>query len=320
MKKRRLGNTQFEISAIGFGAWAIGGGDWMYGWGPQDDDVSVATIHRAVEQGINWIDTAAVYGLGHSEEVVARALCDLPPSERPLVFTKCGMIWDDRGNIKHRLKADSIQKEVNDSLGRLGAEAIDLCQIHWPIYPPGAPAPDIEEGWATLARLKDDGKVREIGVTNFDVGQLERIKSISRVSSIQPPYSLIARGIEDEILPYCLAEGIGVIVYSPMQSGLLSGKMTRERIASLPENDWRKTISPEFQEPKLTENLELVSRMREVGNRGGHSPADLAIAWTLRHPAVTGVIVGLRKPEQVDEAVGAGELRLSDEDARGLEA
>lgn len=320
MRKRRLGNTDLEISVIGFGGWAVGGGNWMFGWGDQDDDASVATIHRAVEHGINWIDTAAVYGLGHSEEVVARALRDLAPSERPLVFTKCGLPWNDRGKMKHRLKASSIQIEIEGSLKRLGVDRIDLYQIHWPAFPHGAPAPDIEEGWTTLARLRAEGKVRHTGVSNFDVGQLDRIRSIAPVSSLQPPYSLITRGIESEILPYCREHGIGVIIYSPMQSGLLSGKMTRERVASLPENDWRKTKSLDFQEPNLSRNLELVERLRNVGSRHGRSPAETAIAWTLRHPAVTGAIVGARRPDQVDQVVGAASFALSDADAREIEA
>ena len=305
METRRLGNTSLEVSRIGLGCWAMGGGDWLFGWGHQDDADSVATIRRAVELGINWVDTAPVYGLGHSEAVVGSALKSMPVSERPLVFTKCSRVWTPSGKIRHALEARSIERELEESLRRLGVDTIDLYQIHWPAYPGDGPAPDIEEGWETLSRLKDSGKVREIGVSNFNVEQLERIRPLAAIGSLQPPYSLIRRDIERDVLPYCNEHGIGVIVYSPMASGLLSGKMTRERIASFPSNDWRKTKSLEFQEPALTKNLACADRVRAVAEPLGHSSPEVAIAWTLRHPAVTGAIAGARRPEQLDDVVGA---------------
>lgn len=308
METRRLGDTDLEITRIGLGAWAMGGPDWAFGWGHQDDAESVATIRRAVELGINWVDTAAVYGLGHSEAVVARALRDIPPSDRPYVFTKCSRVWTKNGKIKHSLKRESIRREIEESLRRLDLDVVDLYQIHWPCYPPDGPAPELEEGWQSLVELEEEGKVRYIGVSNFNVPQLERIRAIAPVSSLQPPYSLLRREIEEEILPYCHEHGIGVIVYSPMASGLLSGKMTRERIASLPGDDWRKTKSLEFQEPRLSANLDLVERLRKAGRSTGHSPGEVAIAWTLRHPAVTAAIVGARRPDQLDEMVGAADL------------
>ena len=305
METRRLGNTSLEVSRIGLGCWAMGGGDWLFGWGHQDDADSVATIRRAVELGINWVDTAPVYGLGHSEAVVGSALKAMPASERPLVFTKCSRVWTPGGKIRHNLEAASIERELEDSLRRLGVDTIDLYQIHWPAYPADGPAPGIEEGWETLSRLKDSGKVREIGVSNFNVQQLERIRPIAEIGSLQPPYSLIRRDIETDVLPYCDEHGIGAIVYSPMASGLLSGKMTRERVFSLPRDDWRKTKSLEFQEPALTRNLACADRVRAIAEPLGHSTAEVAIAWTLRHPAVTGAIVGARRPEQLDDVVGA---------------
>ncbi len=315
VEKRRLGNSDIEITPIGFGTWALGGGDWTFGWGDQDDRESIAAIRRAVDLGINWLDTAAVYGLGRSEEVVAKAVADMPASSRPYVFTKCSLVWDKSKNNKigHSLKAESVKREIEDSLRRLRVETIDLYQIHWPTFPPG-PAPDIEEGWTTLAELRDQGKIRAIGVSNFDEGHLERIRSIAPVVSLQPPYSMLMRGVETEILPYCEKHNIGVIVYSPLQSGLLSGKMTRERIASLPKNDWRSKMNPEFREPKLSKNLELVEFLRTLGERHGRSVAEVAIAWTLRNPAVTGAIVGGRRPSQVEEIIGAMEFRLSEEE------
>lgn len=319
MEKRRLGTSDLDITPVGFGAWAIGGGDWAYGWGPQDDDESVAAILRAVDHGINWIDTAPVYGLGRSEEVVARALRELPPSMRPLVFTKCGLVWDDRRRVSHSLVPASIRREVDDSLRRLRVEVIDLYQIHWPAFPPGAPAPGLEEAWATLDDLRRAGKVRWIGVSNFSVEQMERVAPIAPITSLQPPYSMLMRGIEADVLPYCAAHDIGVIAYSPMQSGLLSGAMTRERIAALPADDWRRN-SPEFQEPRLSRNLALVERLREIGARHGHGPGVVAIAWTLRHPAVTGAIVGARRPAQVDGVVAAATFRLSADELAEIEA
>ncbi|MFO7167140.1 MAG: aldo/keto reductase [Chloroflexota bacterium] len=311
MEKRQLGHTDMQISVIGMGAWAIGGGGWLNGWGPQDDAESIATIHRAIERGINWIDTAAVYGLGHSEEVVGRAIKGM--RERPYIFTKCSRVWRDPMTIESVLKADSIRRECEDSLRRLGVDAIDLYQIHWP-----RPDEDIEEGWSTLVELQREGKVRWIGVSNFNVEQMRRAQAIAPIASLQPPYSLLDRGIEADVLPYCKEQGIGVIVYSPMKSGLLSGKMTRERALNFPPDDWRRR-NPEFQEPRLSQNLELVERMRAVGARYGASPGEVAVAWTLGHPAVTGAIVGMRRPDQVDEIVGAARLQLSEADRAEIE-
>lgn len=291
----------------------MGGGGWAFAWGPQDDRESIAAIHRALDLGINWIDTAAAYGLGHSEEIVARALAEIPPSRKPLVFTKCSLVWDEKGNISHNLNPGSLRKELEASLKRLRAEAIDLYQIHWPNFsfaPEGGSAPGIEEAWSTLADMKRAGKVRHVGVSNFSVAQMERIRPIAPISSLQPPYSIVSRGIEKEILPYCASHNIGIIVYSPMQSGLLTGAMTRERIESMPRDDWRRQ-NPDFREPKLTQNLLLVEKLRRIGLRHGRSPGEVAVAWTLRHPAVTAAIVGVRRPSQVDGVIGAADFRLS---------
>ena len=284
MKTKRLGNSDLQITPIGFGAWAIGGSGWEFAWGGQDDRDSIAAVHEALENGINWIDTAAVYGLGHSEEVVARALEGL--KNRPYVFTKCSMVWDERRQIGHSLKAESIRRECEASLRRLKVDAIDLYQIHWPI-----PDDEIEEGWATMAALKKEGKVRNIGVSNFNVGQMRRASAIAPVTSLQPPYSLIHREVEAEILPFAARSGIGVIAYSPMASGLLTGAMTRERIEKLPPDDWRRS-HPDFQEPQLSRNLRLVELLKAIGARHGRRPAEVAVAWVLHNPAVTGAIVG----------------------------
>lgn len=313
MDKRQLGNSDMTITPIGFGAWALGGSGWRFSWGPQDDAESVASIHEALEGGVNWIDTAAVYGLGHSEEVVGRALKEWK-GERPFVFTKCERTWDENRQIVPNLKADSIRRECEASLRRLNTDIIDLYQIHWP-----QPDEDIEEGWEALAKLKEEGKVRWIGVSNFNVGQMRRAMDIAPITSLQPPYSLIERGIEDEILPYCEENNIGVIGYSPMESGLLTGAMTRERIASLPEDDWRRN-NRDFIEPNLTRNLALVEILKEIGNRHGRTPGEVAIAWTLRHPAVTGAIVGMRRPGQAAGVLGAMTFRLSDDDLREIDA
>jgi aryl-alcohol dehydrogenase-like predicted oxidoreductase len=311
MEKRRLGNSDMDITRVGFGAWAIGGGDYAFGWGPQDDAESIATIEHAVASGINWIDTAAIYGLGHSEEVVGQALKNIAEADRPYVFTKCSLVWNEKREISHVLKADSIRAEVDKSLQRLDVDTIDLYQIHWPQFTPDSPDDDIEEGWATLKEIKDAGKVRWIGVSNFSVAQLRWIRKIAPVTSLQPPYSAIRRDIEDEILPYCEAHNIGTIVYSPMQSGLLTGKMTRERVANFPDDDFRKR-SKYFQEPELTRNLTVANLFAQIGKRHGLTAGAVAIAWTLRHSAVTGAIVGARRPDQIDGIVGAGGFRLSD--------
>jgi aryl-alcohol dehydrogenase-like predicted oxidoreductase len=311
LETRKFGNTDMEITPIGFGSWAIGGGGWSGAWGPQDDEEAVGAIRRAVELGLNWIDTAAVYGLGHSEELVATALKGL--SDRPYVFTKCSRVWDESGNVSDNLKKNSVKHECEDSLRRLQADVIDLYQIHWP-----RPEKDIEEGWSALAELKDEGKVRHIGVSNFDVSQMERAQSIAPVETLQPPYNLLNRGIEKEILPYCAEQDIGIIVYSPMRSGLLTGKMTRERVQDLPSDDWRRN-NPDFQEPRLSRNLELVELLEEIGKERGRSPAEVAIAWTLRHPAVTAAIVGGRRPDQVDGIIGAAEVRLSEDELESIE-
>jgi aryl-alcohol dehydrogenase-like predicted oxidoreductase len=300
-----------SLTPIGIGAWAIGGGGWQFAWGPQDDDASIAAIRKALDAGLNWIDTAAVYGLGHSEEIVAKAIEGR--QRRPYIFTKCERTWDEKGQISGSLKADSIRRECEASLRRLKVDVIDLYQIHWP-----EPDEDVEEGWSTLSKLKHEGKVRWIGVSNFNVAQMKRAASIAPITSLQPPYSIVSPGIEEEILPYTQANNIGAIVYSPMKSGLLTGKMTRERIAEMPDDDFRKrTVN--FQEPHLTRNLNLVESLREIGTAHGRTPGEVAIAWTLRHPAVTAAIVGIRSPEQVDGVIGAAEFRLSNDEVRRIE-
>jgi aryl-alcohol dehydrogenase-like predicted oxidoreductase len=311
MQTRQLGKTDLFITPLGFGSWAVGGGAWQFGWGAQDDRESIAAINRALDLGINWIDTAAVYGLGHSEEVVARAIKGR--AERPYIFTKCSMVWDEQGRISHSLKRESIRREVEDSLRRLQVDTIDLYQIHWP-----NPDIDIEEGWSTLSELKREGKVRYIGVSNFNVDQLQRAMKIDRVDSLQPPYSLIRPEVENEVLPFCEKNDIGVIVYSPMMSGLLTGKMTRERINSLPEDDWRGK-NPEFQDPRLYRNLWLAELLKNIGRHHGLSAGEMAIAWALRLSAVTGAIVGGRSPAQVDGIVGAADFRLSEDEIDGID-
>jgi aryl-alcohol dehydrogenase-like predicted oxidoreductase len=309
---RQLGNSDLHLTPIGYGAWAIGGGNWEFAWGSQDDDESVRTIERAIDSGINWIDTAAVYGLGHSEEVVAKALKNL--SSKPYVFTKCSMRWDNERKIYRSLKASSIQEELENSLRRLKLDVIDLYQIHWP-----DPQDEIEEGWEALAKLKEQGKIRFIGVSNFNVEQMKRAQKIAPITSLQPPYSLLNRRIEAEILPYCQENKIGVINYSPMVSGLLTGKMTAERIAEMPADDWRKR-SANFIEPRLSRNLKLVEILREIGKQHGVDPGVVAIAWTLRHSAITAAIVGARRPDQVDGVLPAATFRLSGQEAGQLES
>lgn len=313
MQTRRLGDSDLMITPIGYGSWAIGGPGWEYAWGPQEDNDSISAILRSLELGVNWIDTAAVYGLGHSEEVVARAL-DMWKGKRPLVFTKCGLTWDVRGRLSRKLTSASVRKECEHSLRRLRTDVIDLYQVHWP---PEIDS-DLEEGWAALTMLKREGKVRWIGVSNFNVPQMERARAIAEITSLQPPYSLIRRDIESEILPYCAHYGIGVIAYAPMASGLLSGAMTVERVANLSDDDWRKR-SPEFNEPTLSRNLALVERLRIVGSRLGRAPGEVAIAWTLRNPVVTGAIVGARNEQQAEGVMRAAELQLSVEDIAEIE-
>jgi aryl-alcohol dehydrogenase-like predicted oxidoreductase len=303
---RTLGNSDLHLTPIGFGAWAIGGGNWEFGWGPQDDTESINAIHRALDLGINWIDTAAIYGLGHSEEIVARALKSA--SHKPFVFTKCSMRWHQDRSIYRSLKADSLAEELENSLRRLGVESIDLYQVHWPY-----PEAEIEEGWEALARFREQGKVRWIGVSNFSVEQMKRAQKIAPITSLQPPYSMLRRAVEAEILPFAKANGIGVINYSPMLSGMLAGKMTAERIAALPQDDWRRR-TVEFNEPRLSRNLRLVDLLREIGNGHGVDPGVVAIAWTLHNPAVTAAIVGGRSAQQVDGVGPALGFRLSDDE------
>jgi aryl-alcohol dehydrogenase-like predicted oxidoreductase len=303
---RTLGNSDLDLTPIGFGAWAIGGGDWQFSWGPQDDSDSIAAIHRAVDLGINWIDTAAIYGLGHSEEMVGRAVKSL--SRKPYIFTKCSMRWYPDRTIYNSLKAASLAEEVEASLRRLGVDAIDLYQIHWP-----NPDSEIEEGWEALARLREQGKIRWIGVSNFSVDQMKRAMKIAPITSLQPPYSMLRRAIEAEILPFTLANGIGVINYSPMLSGLLAGKMTAERAANLAPDDWRRG-NKEFNEPRLSQNLRLVELLREIGSGHGVSPGVVAVAWVLNNPAITAAIVGGRSSNQVEETAAALSFRLSQEE------
>ena len=310
MQTKPLGNSDLSITPIGFGAWAIGGSGWEFGWGEQDDKASIAAIHRALELGVNWIDTAAVYGMGHSEEVAALALRTWA-GPRPYVFTKCGLRWDEQGYVHRNLNADSIRRECEDSLRRLNVDVIDLYQIHWPTE-------DLEEGVGAVTQLQEEGKIRWIGLSNFNVDEMRRAERIAPITSLQPPYSLLRREVEQEILPYCRSGGIGVIVYSPMASGLLTGAMTRQRAAKLPDSDWR-SRDIEFQEPRLSKNLALVERLREVGQRHGRPPGQVAVAWTLQNPAVTGAIVGARSAKQVEGIVGAASLDLTDDEIAEIE-
>jgi aryl-alcohol dehydrogenase-like predicted oxidoreductase len=305
-----LAGTGLRITRVGLGAWAIGGSGWWDAWGPQDDELSIATIQRAVELGINWLDTAPIYGLGHSEEVVGRALEGLRP--RPYVFTKAGLHDGGDGSVRNVLKRDAILREVELSLERLRLDAIDVYQVHWPI-----PDEDVGEAWTAFAELQEQGLVRHIGVSNFSVEQMRRAAEIAPVQTQQLPYSLLERGIEDEILPFCEQAGIGVVIYSPQASGLLSGAMTAERVAAMPDDDWRKR-DPRFREPELSRHLTLVERLTEVGRRYGTSCGAIAIAWTLEHPAVHGAIVGFRRPEQVEELAAAGDIELTTEDLAAI--
>jgi len=312
MNTRKLSWTDLNLSTIGLGTWAIGGGGWKFSWGPQDDRESISAIQRALELGINWIDTAAVYGLGHSEEIVGKAIKGL--REKPIIATKCERVWDKDGNIFGRLKKESIRSEVEASLKRLKIEVIDLYQIHWP-----EPDEDIEEAWTTLGDLIKEGKIRYAGVSNFNIKQLKRVQPIHLVASFQPPYSMLERGIEGKILQYCSANNIGVIVYSPMQKGLLTGKFTRERVQNLPEDDHRRR-DPRFQDPELSANLKLVKDLSSIAEKSGRTVAQLAIAWVLRRREVTAAIVGARRPSQIEETVVAGDWVLSKKDIAAIEA
>ena len=311
MEKRALGSSTLEITKIGLGTWAIGG-PWQFGWGQQDDKDSIRAIHKALDSGINWIDTAPAYGLGHSEEVVAMALRQT--DHNPYVFTKCGIVWDANGRPSQTLKKESIQREVEESLRRLDVEVIDLCQVHWPI-----PEGEIDEGCAAVEELRTAGKIRYAGVSNFSVSQMEQVQGALEITSLQPPYSLVQPEVEVEILPYCLANGIGVINYSPMGSGLLTGKMTRERIDALPQDDWRRK-SDKFKDPRLSTNLAMVEVLRDIADQHRCSVAEAAIAWSLHNPAITGAIVGVRNPDQVVGVVGASDVELTDEDLSVLGA
>jgi aryl-alcohol dehydrogenase-like predicted oxidoreductase len=308
MEMEQLGNSEMWLTPIGFGAWAIGGGNWAFSWGPQADNASIAAIRKAIDLGVNWIDTAAVYGLGHSETIVGEAVKQSPV--KPFIFTKSGMVWDEKRGIRRTLL--EIRREVEDSLRRLQVDTIDLYQIHWPVEDA-----DIEEGWTAMAELKREGKVRHIGVSNFTVSQMERCRDIAPITSLQPPYSLLNRGVEAEILPYCLDHGIGVINYSPQASGLLTGAMSKERIARLPEDDFRRNAK-QFQEPQLGRNLALAELLGQIGARRGVSAGVVAIAWTLANPAITAAIVGGRSPEQVEGVWPAVKYRLTDEETHEI--
>ena len=308
MKTALLGNSDIRITRFGFGAWAAGGGGWQFGWSTQDDNDSIAAIHSALEIGINWIDTAAVYGLGHSEEIVGKALSEWPGA-KPYVFTKCGMVWNEKGEVGYSLKANSIRRECDDSLSRLKSDVIDLYQIHWP----ADDLPETQEGWATLASLQREGKVRWIGASNFSREELQAAQLIAPITSLQPPYSLIRPDVEKHVLPFCKEQGIGVIVYSPMGSGLLTGAMTLERAKKLPSDDWR-SKNPEFQEPRLSQNLLLAERVKTAAERRGVSAGALAAAWTLQNAAVTGAIIGARNPRQVQDVFPHADLVLTPEE------
>jgi aryl-alcohol dehydrogenase-like predicted oxidoreductase len=302
MQTKKLGNSDLDLTSIGFGAWAIGGSDWAHGWGPQDDQDSINAIHRALDLGLNWIDTAAVYGLGHSEELVAKALQS--SSHKPYIFTKCGMVWDESKTITHSLK--TIREECEASLRRLAIDTIDLYQIHWP-----KPEEELEAGWSTMADLQREGKVRWIGASNFSVEQMKLAQKIAPITSLQPPYSMINRNVEPEILPFCLKHNIGVINYAPMHSGLLTGAMSRERVAAFPASDFRRNAK-NYQEPHLTRNLAIADLLKQIGVRHNLAAGVVAIAWTLYDPAITAAIVGSRSPEQVDGTRPATTFRLTE--------
>jgi aryl-alcohol dehydrogenase-like predicted oxidoreductase len=306
MKLRKLGRSDLHLTPVGLGTWAMGGGDWKFGWGPQDDAQSIRTIHEALDLGVNWLDTAPVYGLGHCEDIVGRALKELK-GRRPILSTKCERCWDEERQIIPRLKRASIRREIEDSLRRLGVEVIDMYQIHWP-----QPDEDIEEGWSAIAELVQEGKVRWAGVSNFNVAQLKRLQPIHPVAFLQPPYSLLNRGIEAELIPYCEAHDIGIIPYSPMQKGLLSGKVTQAWVDALPATDHRRA-DPQFNEPLLSRNIALNAGLRVIATRLGTTSAELAIAWVLRQPRVTSAIVGARKPGQFAETIGGASLTLEPE-------
>ncbi|MEO8431371.1 MAG: aldo/keto reductase [Acidobacteriota bacterium] len=310
--RRRLGRSDLEITAVGFGAWAIGGGGWSFGWGAQDDEVSLAAMRRAVERGVNWIDTAAVYGLGHSEKLIGRLLRSLPPAGRPMVFTKCGLVWDDRDPMKpavRDLRPDSIRRECDASLSRLGVERIDLYQFHWPDET-GTP---VEESWDAMTRLIQEGKVRAIGVSNFDVSLLERCEPHRHVDSLQPPFSLIRRDAAGAQIPWCREHETGVIAYSPMQSGLLTDRFDARRLEAMAPDDWRRRAS-EFQAPNLQRNLALRDALRPIAARHATTTGAIAVAWVLSWPGVTGAIVGARSPEQVDGWIAGSRLKLTERD------
>jgi aryl-alcohol dehydrogenase-like predicted oxidoreductase len=306
-----LGNGGMHITRLGFGSWAVGGGGWSFGWGPQDDAESLATMRHALELGINWIDTAAIYGLGHSEEVVGRLLRVLPPAERPLIFTKCGLVWDERDRMQppqRNLSPDSIRRECEASLRRLGVERIDLYQFHWPDM-----GTRVEDSWSAVVRLIEEGKVRAAGVSNFDATLLERCEAIRHVDSLQPPFSLVNRAAAEKEIPWCASHDTGVICYSPMQSGLLTESFTAERVAALAEDDWRRRAA-EFQEPRLGRNLALRDALRPIAQRHETSVSCIAIAWALSWPGVSGAIVGARSPAQVDGWIGAAAIQLTRRD------
>ncbi len=309
---RTLGNSGLQLTPIGFGAWAIGGAGWQFAWGPQDDSDSIAAIHRALDLGVNWIDTAAIYGLGHSEEVVARAVKSSP--QKPYIFTKCSRRWNADGSIYSSLEPNSLAEELEGSLRRLGVETIDLYQIHWP-----NPEEEIERAWETLVRFRQQGKIRWIGVSNFSTEQMQRIQRVAPISSLQPPYSMLRRAVEETVLPFAQAQGIGVINYSPMVSGLLTGKMTAERAAALPESDWRRT-NVEFKEPRLSRNMRLVDLLREIGSGHSVTPGVVAVAWTLHNPAITAAIVGGRSAGQVEELAPALAFRLAEDEFARINA
>jgi aryl-alcohol dehydrogenase-like predicted oxidoreductase len=310
MQTRQLGYTDLQLTTVGFGAWAIGG-PWQFGWGPQDDGEAVGAILTALDEGINWIDTAPVYGCGHSEELVGKALKQT--KEKPLIATKCSLLWNDKRQKVSCLKAKSIREECHASLKRLGIEVIDLYQIHRP-----EPDEDIEQAWEEIVKLAEEGKVRYMGVSNFSVEQMERIRRIAPVASLQPPYSMVHREIESELLAYCAENDIGVIVYSPMQRGLLTGTFSQERLAGLPLDDHRRR-SPDFHEPRFTATLELVDQLRPIAERNGRTLAQLSISWVLRRPEVTAAIVGARRPDQITETTPASDFELSSEDVEEIE-